>query len=114
MRHGLIIFLFGLSAAISGCSNGYTVDPAQYRTQRLAVSERPVQSAPTARRSQGRPVDVAGAADSEIVGTTGRSNDEMRPWPKRDTPEWKRLQAEEAERERRIGEMLRSGVCRAC
>ena len=34
----------------------------------------------------------------------------MKPWPKRGTPELEKLQAEEAERNRKIEELLRTGT----
>ena len=52
------------------------------------------------------------ALTDDITGSIARSN-EIRPWPKRGTPEFEQLQAEELARERRIKEVL-SSICRGC
>ena len=120
LRFRLAICLLSVSALISGCAGGYYVDPAGYVTNRSATSKRIVASergsAQAVQRSRTRSVEAARpkAPDTvETVATTGRG-DELRPWPKRGTPELEKLQAEEAERERRIEQLLRRGVCTGC
>ena len=112
-----VICLLGMSAVISGCSFGYYVDPADYldkqptTLERVALADRA--PAGTARRTEAQPVATAPSGSSATTGRPVRG-DTMRPWPKRGTPELEKLQAEEAERNRKIEELLRTGVCRGC
>jgi hypothetical protein len=118
MRFALVIILLGTVPVISGCSRGYYVDPADFGARRPAVSERAAAPertpAQVVRRSRAEPVATARQDDSEITGTIGSSSSQVSPWPKRGTPEFNRLQAEEAERDRRIDQMLRTGICSGC
>jgi hypothetical protein len=58
-------------------------------------------------------VQPAAPVDSnDTTGSVARSN-ETKPWPKRGTPEFEQLQAEELAREERIKEVL-SSICRGC
>ena len=117
MRYALAICLFGIIPVISGCAGGYYVDPADVRARQLASAGRVSGPERTAvrvvSRSRAQPGSSASQNDIDVTGATGRS-DEAKPWPKRGTPEANRLQAEEAARDRRIGEMLRNGICRGC
>ena len=63
---------------------------------------------PAAATQRARPA----ALTDDITGSIARSND-IRPWPKRGTPESDQLQAEELAREQRIKEVL-SSICRGC
>ena len=117
IRSVRVICLLGVSAVISGCSYGYYVDLDDYLDKRPAASERVVSAerapARTARQSEAQPVAAVPSGNSGTTGTSVRG-DEIRPWPKRGTPELEKLQAEEAERNRKIEELLRNGVCRGC
>jgi hypothetical protein len=123
MRYFLAIFLLGVGTFVTGCSGGYYVDPADFRAKGPAVSGRAVAPARatvrTANRSQSGATSTSHSNASEMNGremngTTGRSSDQIKPWPKRGTAESDLLQAEEADRERRIGRLLRDGICRGC
>src|SRR5262245_51304639 len=115
MRIALVIILLGTVPVISGCSRVYYVDVADFRAGRPVMADRAVAPertpAQVVRRSRAEPVATARQDDSEITGTIGSSNSEVAPWPKRGTPEFNRLQAEEAARDRRIDQMLRNGIC---
>ena len=119
LRLRIAICLVGVSPFVSGCAGGYYVDPADYVANRpvtatrigIVASER--DSAPPVQRSRTRLVEAARPKAMGTAGTTSRG-DELRPWPKRGTPELEKLQAEEAERERRIEQLLRRGVCTGC
>src|SRR3954453_23338250 len=99
MRFALVIILLGTVPVISGCSRGYYVDSADFRAGRPVTPERAAAPertpAQVVRRSRAEPVATARQDDSEITGTIGSSS-EVAPWPKRGTPEFNRLQAEEA------------------
>ena len=119
---------------LPGCANRQQVDLSQWRDYRPDTREElPPRTKVTMRsqevpgaKSAGTKVAVrsqdAPAAKSDVVesvGTVGRANGtvdgprHMRPWPKRGTPEFEQLQAEEAEREARIRDAIRS-ICRGC
>jgi hypothetical protein len=117
IRSARTICLLGMGVVISGCSSGYYVDPVDYLGKQPTTRERVVLAdrAPsrTARQTEAQPVATAPSGNSATIGTSVRG-DTMRPWPKRGTPELEQLQAEEAERNRKIKELLRTGVCRGC
>ena len=122
LRLRIAICLIGVSPFVSGCAGGYYVDPADYLTNRPVTAKRIVasgivaserDSAQPVRRSRTSSVEAARPKAMGTAGTTSRG-DELRPWPKRGTPELEKLQAEEAERERRIEHLLRRGVCKGC
>ena len=132
-----LCILVGLSIAtliLPGCANRQQVDLSQWRdyrpdtreesTQRTKVTTRseevpPAKSAGTkvAMRSQATPGAKSDVMES--IDTIGRGTGtvdgprHMRPWPKRGTPEFEQLRAEEAEREARIKDAIRS-ICRGC
>jgi len=115
MRYGIAICWLGVSTVISGCSGGYYVDPAAFTAKRPAASQRFDGSERVSAQAVRRRVQPVSARSNspEITGTTGRG-DEVRPWPNRGTPEWDKLKAEDTDRERRIEQLLRTGVCRGC
>jgi len=115
---------------LSGCSYRQQVDLAQWREYRSTTETK------TAEESSGRVKTRANSAqarspqttlsratdavdDVQPVGTVGQSSgriDEpkhMRPWPKRGTPEFEQLHAEEIEQENRIKAAVQS-ICRGC
>src|SRR5215475_697904 len=97
-RAALAIVLLGISFIFSACSEGYYVDPAAFRGQRVTVPDHIAdtgqRSAPAIRSS--RRIATGEPVRSRISQTSG-SSDVMRPWPRRGTPEFDRLQAEDAE-----------------
>ncbi len=117
---------------LSACAGGPLVDRAELGQSRTGAVEAParrVAHAPRPRRESRqaqRPerARVAGPADTAFaseapapVETTGsigshRAN-QHRPMPFVGTPEWQQLQAEEAERERRIQRAMQN-ICRGC
>jgi hypothetical protein len=121
MHSARVVCLLGVSAVISGCSFGYYVDPVDYLDKRPAASERvvSVERSRTARQPEAQPVAAVPSGNSATTGaaataSTPARGDETKPWPKRGTPELEKLQAEEAERNRKIEQLLRTGVCRGC
>jgi hypothetical protein len=103
---------------LPGCANRQQqVDLTQWRDYRPDTREGSHQRTKVTMRSQ----EVPGAKSDvmESVGTVGRATGavdgprHLRPWPKRGTPEFEQLQAEEAEREARIRDAIRS-ICRGC
>jgi len=102
------------SSILAGCSNRHVIDLAELREHRLAarddLSEPRKTSPPQQQRMVSPPAGSTG--DPATTATIGRTR-EIRPWPKVGTPEWHQLQAEEAERERRITEAVNS-ICRGC
>ena len=136
-----VLAVVGLAIAtliLPGCANRQQVDLSQWRDYRPDTREElpsrtkvtvRSQEAPSANpagtkvamRSQGSP-NARSATSSDViesVGTVGLAagTDDrprhMRPWPKRGTPEYEQLQAEEAEREAKVKEAIRS-ICRGC
>lgn len=99
---------------LSGCSNWHYADVAQWRQAHPAAADQSSRRVRTSSPSpQATPSRVT-AARGEVVttGTVGESRP-LKPWPKVGTPEWEQLQAEEAERERRVKEAVQS-ICRGC
>jgi hypothetical protein len=104
IRFGNALLLIGMGASLCGCASGQVAIRAEI--QQLQRGQHEVSSEPAiATRT------IAAAAD-DITASIARPN-EIRPWPKRGTPEWNQLQAEELAREQRIKEVM-SSICRAC
>ena len=101
------------SSILAGCSNRHVIDLAELREHRLAARDdlsEPRKPSPPQQGMVSPPGISTG--DPATTATIGRTR-EIRPWPKVGTPEWHQLQAEEAERERRILEAVNS-ICRGC
>ena len=115
---------------VSGCSNGYYADlnqSRQYRatsgeeTARIATrSPRSTPAVTTVRSNVARDnLELATARagvvlnDAAPTGSISRDGSTGKLWPKRGTPEWDELQAEEIAREKRVNEVMRS-ICRGC
>jgi outer membrane murein-binding lipoprotein Lpp len=111
---------------VSGCSNRQQVDLTQWRDYRATTAEelsRPVKASanPSQVRSRQAMTSRATEAHAEVesVGAVGRATGTMdgprhlRPWPKRGTPEYEQLQAEEIEQENRVRAAIQS-ICRGC
>src|SRR5262245_4852857 len=107
-----------------GCSSRQHVDLSQWREYRPTTAEelpQPVkESAPQVRSRQAMISHATDAhAEVESVGTVGRATGtidgpkHLRPWPKRGTPEFEQLQAEEIEQENRARAAIQS-ICRGC
>jgi hypothetical protein len=108
IRFGNVLLLIGLGASLCGCGSRYEAVRAQVQ-QLQRVNHEPSPERPVAtQRTQPAALTTAGDATGSIV----RSND-SRPWPKRGTPEYDQLQAEEVAREQRIKEVL-SSICSGC
>ena len=134
IRFSIPVGLTIATLTLPGCANRQQVDLSQWRDYRPDTREEStsrtkvtvqsegvsgVKSAGTkvAMRSQETPSVKSDVTES--VGTVGRAAGpvdgprHMRPWPKRGTPEFEQLQAEDAEREARIKDAIRS-ICRGC
>jgi hypothetical protein len=111
---------------LSGCASRQQVDLTQWRDYRETTVEelsRPVRTSakPTRVRSAQAMAVRATDADAEVgsVGTVGRAAGtidgprHLRPWPKRGTPEFEQLQAEDIEHENRAKAATHS-ICRGC
>ena len=108
IRFGTALLLIGLAAGLCGCGSRYEVLRAEApQVQRVKDDVSPEPAVATQRA---QPAAFTDAGD--ITGSIARSNDN-RPWPKRGTPEFDQLQAEELAREQRIKEVLNS-ICRGC
>jgi len=94
----------------SGCSGGYYVDAAQYRQARVATADDPTRR--TRVVSSGVRTRTARTTITQNDGTVGEA-DQIRPWPRRGTPEWERTLAQEAQREKRVKDAINS-ICRGC
>ena len=114
---------------LSACSYRQQGDFAQWREYRGAAGattaeelSRPVKTRNSA-QARSPQTTTSRAADErdqvELVGTVGQSTGaidgpkHMRPWPKRGTPEFEQLQAEEIEQENRVKAAVHS-ICRGC
>ena len=109
-----------------GCSNRQQVDLTQWRDYRPTTAEelsRPVKASANPSQVRSRQAMISRVTDAEAevesVGTVGRATGaidgprHLRPWPKRGTPEYERLQAEESEQENRAKAAIHS-ICRGC
>ena len=108
IRFGAALVLIGMGAILCGCSSRYEAVRAEIRQQRSINNDEPLEPAVARPRRQASAVMDA----AEVTGSIGRAGD-IRPWPKRGTPEWNQLEAEELAREQRIKEVL-SSICRGC
>src|SRR5262247_2673048 len=108
------VWLLLANAVLVGCSNWHHVDLAQLRQQRLAAEEDRSHRTTRSSRPQQEAVTRAPVIpdDPASTGSIGPPRD-IKPWPKVGTPEWHQLQAEEAERERRVQEAIQS-ICQGC
>jgi len=105
IRFGAVLLLIGMGASLCGCASRNEAMRAEaQRPQR----KHDVSPEPTVATQRTQPA----AFTDDITGSIARSND-IRPWPKRGTPEFDQLQAEELAREQRIKEVL-SSICRGC
>src|SRR5262245_37091899 len=101
MRHlSTAAALLAIGVVASACSNGYYVNLAEFRQRHATV----VQQQRPAKRL---PAHTVPATVSESQGkTTAATGNELKPWPKRGTPEAEQLEAEEIEREQRINQLI--------
>jgi len=106
IRFGKTLLLIVLGAILGNCSSRPEVIRTEIR-QRPPIEDHTVSESTVARQR----IEPA-ALNNDLTGSVGRPSD-IRPWPKRGTPEWNELQAEEIAREQRIKEVL-SSVCRGC
>jgi hypothetical protein len=99
---------------VSGCSGGYHVDAAQYRQSQVATADvQPRRTTVAAPAPVPAPLTrTVGAGLIQNDGTVGDAT-QIRPWPKRGTPEYERLQAQESEQEKRVKDAVNS-ICRGC
>jgi hypothetical protein len=106
IRFDIAVLLAGMGASLCGCASRHeAIDAEARQPQRVSHEVWPEADVATPRT---QPPVPANAGD--VTGSTARSN---RPWPKRGTPEWDQLEAEEIAREQRIKEVL-SSICRGC
>ena len=108
IRFGKALALIVICTALCQCSSRPDAIRTELR-QQPPVKDADVPELPVARRG----VEPAARNNSgDVTGSIGRPAD-IRPWPRRGTPEWDQLQAEEIAREQRIKEVL-SSICRGC
>jgi len=108
IRFGTLLLLIGLGVGLCGCGSRYEALRAEApQVQRV---KHDVSPEPAVATQSVQPAALTDAGD--ITGSIARSKD-IRPWPKRGTPEFDQLQAEELAREQRIKEVLGS-ICRGC
>jgi hypothetical protein len=108
IRFGKALALIGIGAILCGCSSRHDAVRAELRQQPPIKDDEAPEGAVARRR-----IEPTARNDSgEVTSSIGRSGD-IRPWPKRGTPEWDQLQAEEIAREQRIKDVL-SSICRGC
>jgi hypothetical protein len=115
---------------LAGCSYREQVDMAQWREYRTATGtttaeelSRPGKTRANSAQARSSQAMISRAKDTrddvESVGTVGQTTrpvdgpKHMRPWPKRGTPEFEQLQAEEIEQENRVKAAVQS-ICRGC
>jgi hypothetical protein len=111
---------------LSSCSSRQQVDLTQWRDYRDTTAKelsRPLKTSAKPSQVGSLQAKVSRATDAhavaESVGTVGRAAGtsdgpkHLRPWPKRGTPEFEQLQAEEIEQENRARAATRS-ICRGC
>lgn len=108
IRFGYALSLIGVGASLCGCASRH--EAMRVEAQQLQRVEHDLSPEPAVATQRAQPAALTNAGD--ITGSIARSND-IRPWPKRGTPEFDQLQAEELAREQRIKEVL-SSICRGC
>ena len=106
IRFGNALLLIGMGASLCGCASRQEVIRAEIQQPHRGEHEVSSEPAIATRTTQ------SAASVDDSTASIARSQ-EIRPWPKRDTPEWKQLQAEELAREQRIKEVMTS-ICRDC
>src|SRR5262245_55553844 len=106
IRFGTALALIGIGAILCSCSSRQETVRAEFR-QQPPIKDGDVHA--VARRG----IEPAGQNNPGDVTSSVRRTSEIRPWPKRGTPEWDQLQAEEIAREQRIKDVLTS-ICRSC
>ena len=106
IRFDTALLLIGMGASLCGCASRHEAIGAEAQ-QPQRVSHK-VSPEPGVARPRTPPAVPTNAG--ETTGSTARSG---RPWPKKGTPEWDELKAEELAREQRIKEVL-SSICRGC
>ena len=114
IRFGTALALIGIGAILCGCSSGHEAMRTELRQQSSIKGDEVPEPAVARRR-----IEPAARNDSgDLTSSIGRPGEirpagDIRPWPRRGTPEWDQLQAEEIAREQRIKEVL-SSICRGC
>jgi hypothetical protein len=111
---------------LSACSNRQQVDLTQWRDYRATAAEglpRPAKTSANLSQVRSPQATISHAtaahAEKESGRTVGRAAgaidgpDHLRPWPKRGTPEYEQLQAEEIEQENRVKAAIHN-ICRGC
>jgi hypothetical protein len=107
IRFGKALALIAICGALCHCSS--RPDAIRTELRQPPVKDADVLELPVARRG----IEPAARNNlGDVTSSIGRPGD-IRPWPKRGTPEWDQLQAEEIAREQRIKEVL-SSICRGC
>jgi hypothetical protein len=106
IRFGKALLLIGMGASVCGCASRQVATRAEFQEPQRGVQEMSPEPAVVTRTIQ-----PAAPAD-DVTASIARPN-AIRPWPKRGTPEWNQLQAEELAREQRIKEVM-SSICRGC
>jgi len=106
IRFGKALLLIALSGILWNCSSRPEVIRTEVR-QRPSIKDGAVSEPSVAQRR------IEPAALNNLGDITGSIDRSGRPWPKRGTPEWSQLEAEEIAREQRIKEVL-SSICRGC
>lgn len=139
MRHlSTLAVVLAVGLVSSACSTGYDADLAELRQQHATAAE-PQSSAEqqpaaeqeplaeqepavAAKRVKRPPAGTARASApaSQRDTTVGQEShtgmargNELKPWPKRGTPEAEQLQADEIKQEQRINELIHN-ICRGC
>jgi hypothetical protein len=131
--------LAAIGANLAACSGGYYVDLAELRSRHPTIANANAGPSTDAGRRRGRrdvhtgtvepaagvpsssvPAVASPSASSSASARTIGHHDESRrwmnaatPWPSRGTPEYDQMLADEAERERRTEQAMRS-ICRGC
>jgi hypothetical protein len=111
IRFRTVLLLIGIGASLCGCASRHEAMRAEAQLRAEAQEPQRVKQVspePVVATQRAQPAALTG----DITGSIARSND-IRPWPKRGTPEFDQLQAEELAREQRIKEVL-SSICRGC
>ena len=114
IRFGKALALIGIGAILCGCSSGHEAMRTELRQQPQIKDGEAPEPAVVRRRIE----SAARNGSDDVTSSIGRSGDirpsgDIKPWPRRGTPEWDQLQAEEIAREQRIKEVL-SSICRGC
>jgi hypothetical protein len=125
----ILIAAWAVSAGVglSGCSNRYDVNLDEVRQHCLPTADEPQpQGVKRVTTRSARPNipeqgDLpATSAPNRANGSIGKTraiyrqdHDTNEPWPDVGTPEWERIHAAQADREKRIEQLLRS-ICRGC